>query len=272
MRFFYFFIFLILLSCTEQQPDQKTLFKLAQSAAKDGKSDSLFYYTSDLLKADSNNAKVNTLLANYYFKKKHIGKALHHLERANKTDANNTDNLLKIAEINLLLGKHQNAFDYINKALKINQELGQGYFMKGVLYKHLQDSVKAISSFKTALEVDPKILNAYEELGLLLTLTKDSTAIFYYQNGIDEFPDDSQLKFGLYWCLQYFGKLEQAKNGYRSLYSKHANQSEICYNLSSLYALLNQLDSARYFINLAYQLDSLDPATKNLMQELTKEK
>lgn len=272
MRFFYFFILLIALGCTEQQLDEENLFKLAQLSANNGKSDSLIYYTSDLLKADSNNAKVNTLLANYYFKNKQIGKALDHLQRANKRDSNNTDHLLKIAEINMLLGKNQNAFDYINKALKINQELGQGYFMKGVLYKHLKDSTKAISSFKTALEVDPQILKAYEELGLLLTLTEDSTAIFYYQNGIDAFPDDVQLKFGLYWSLQYFGKLEQAKNGYRSLYSKHANQSDICYNLSSLYARLNELDSARYFINLAYQLDSLDPATKNLKQELAKEK
>ena len=77
----------------------------------------------------------------------------------------------------------------INKGLLIDDKKPNGYFMKGVAYKHIGDSAKAISSFKTAIEIDHNYYPVYYELGLLLTLKKDSLALSNHSLPVQRFEE-----------------------------------------------------------------------------------
>lgn len=262
MRISIVLIILIFCSCNNKSND--TYYKLAEKAIQEDKSDSATYYLNQIIKSNHPTPQSHLLLGDILFQKKKIKKAVHHFNKAHQLDSLNTEALLKLGEINLILGKNNEAFKFINSALKINNQLYEAYLMKGVIYKHLKDTTKAISSLKTAIEVNPKALLAYEELGLLLTQIKDTTAIFYYKNGIEQFNNDMNLKIGLCWSLQQFGKIKAAKSGYIALHKKHGKSPMTLFNLSWLYLNENNIDSADFYIQQAFLADSTDTDVRNL--------
>jgi tetratricopeptide (TPR) repeat protein len=66
----------------------------------------------------------------------------------------------------------------------IDKYNAKAYFMKGMNYKDLKDTAKAISSMQTAVEQDQQYYNAYMQLGLLTAAQKNPLAIQYYKNAI----------------------------------------------------------------------------------------
>ncbi|MDG1518292.1 MAG: hypothetical protein P8Q42_09685 [Flavobacteriales bacterium] len=192
--------------------------------------DSALYSFKSVLKIDSNHLLAINSLAEIHFRKIEIRKALDLFEKSVLLDSSNAEIHLKIAEIKLFMGDYKKVFENINKGLRLNNQLSQGYFMKGVAYKHIGDTIKAISSFKTAVELNDQLTAVYYELGLILTLKKDSSAIFYYKNGLEVDPVNLDLLYSLAWSYSEFGKLKEAEVVYQELLTLDKNYSSAKFN------------------------------------------
>lgn len=104
-----------------------------------------------VLNLDSTKCSYFMTLSDLYFAINKTANAKAALEKCIAVDAKNTDALLKLAELYLYVNKSAKSIEYINEVLKIDQYNSKAYFMKGMNYKDLKDTAKAISSMQTAV-------------------------------------------------------------------------------------------------------------------------
>lgn len=119
------------------------------------------------------------------------------MNKAITTDSMNTKFYVKAAELafidTTIHGHASMAMAYLNAAIVKNPQDAEIYFYKGAVYKESGDTARAISSFQTATELDPKFYNAYVQIGLLLEQKKDKNAEKYLDNAIkvSDKPEDA---------------------------------------------------------------------------------
>ncbi len=197
------------------------------------------------LKIDSSNFDVSFKLSELYFKRVVLKKSHIHLKHCIRLDSLQTQPYLNLAQLYIFKSDYRSAFKYINSGLRINNYLPQAYFMKGVCYKHLRDTIKALSSFKTAIEIDPNYFASYPEIGLILTSQNDSNGIHYYRNALEVSPKNPEAWFGLAWSYQAFDKSELAMKEYQAILDSYPNYIDAKFNLGLLRLSNNELLKAK---------------------------
>lgn len=119
------------------------------------------------------------------------------MNKAIITDSMNTTYYVKAAELayidTTLKNNYGLALTYLNEAIAKDPQNADIYFYKGTIFKELGDTLKALSSFQTATELNPKFYNAYVQIGLLLKNRKDKNAAKYFDNAIkvSDKPEDA---------------------------------------------------------------------------------
>jgi len=119
------------------------------------------------------------------------------MNKAISTDSMNIKYYIEAGELafidTTIKGNYQVAMDYLNTAIEKDPQNAEIYFYKGHVYEEKGDTNRAISSFQTATELDPKFYSAYVELGLLLNQRKDKNAEKYLDNAIkvSDKPEDA---------------------------------------------------------------------------------
>jgi tetratricopeptide (TPR) repeat protein len=161
--------------------------------------------------------------------------AKEYLERTTKKFPENTEALLKLAELYFLVQQYQQAIDYVNKALKADNNLAQGYYLKGNIYKETGDTAHAISSFETAVEQDAKFENAFVDLGLIYGARKNPIAMDYYNNALKLNPENEYVKYAQAKLLQDLGKIDEAIQAYETLSKEKSDCFNCFYNLGAIY-------------------------------------
>jgi len=110
------------------------------------------------------------------------------MNKAIATDSLNIRFYVKAAELAFIdtnIAKHYGiALDYLNAAIAKDPQNADVYFYKGNVYKEAGDTAKAISSFQTATELNPRYYDAFMQIGLLLREKKDKNAEKYFDNAI----------------------------------------------------------------------------------------
>jgi tetratricopeptide (TPR) repeat protein len=119
------------------------------------------------------------------------------MNKAITTDSANILFYVKAAELayidTTIKGNYMLALNYLNAAIEKDPQNADIYFYKGNIFKEIGDTAKALSSFQTATELNPKFYNAYVQLGLLLQSKKDKNAQKYLDNAIrvSDKPEDA---------------------------------------------------------------------------------
>lgn len=156
-------------------------------------------------------------LGEVYFSGGDLKSARINLEKSVAYDPENTDALLKLGEVNFLLRRYDEGLTAINDALRVNDKLAQGYFIKGYIYKELGDTASAVSSLQTATEVNPEHFEAYMELGNILAYQGDPLALEYFETAIELNPNSAQALYNKGMYLQAGSQFDEAVEVYRSL-------------------------------------------------------
>ncbi|MCS6935679.1 MAG: tetratricopeptide repeat protein [Chitinophagales bacterium] len=119
------------------------------------------------------------------------------MDKAITTDSLHTPYYVKAAELayidTTLPNNFTIALQYLNTAIGKDPQNADIYFFKGNVYKELKDTLKAISNFQTATELNPRYYDAYVQIGLLLKQRNDKNAVKYLDNAIKvkEKPEDA---------------------------------------------------------------------------------
>lgn len=183
-----------------------------------------------------------------FFKSGDLRSARLSLEKAVDYDKENTEALLKLGEVNFLLRRYPQALMSIDEALRVNQRLPKGYFLKGFIFKEIGDTTKSISSFQTATEVNPDYYEAFMELGHIYAFRGDPIALDYINSALELRPSSTEAWYhkGIYY--QSKAMFGEAAEAYENLVKQDPKAFLGYYNLGYLYLT----ESDQYETALAY--------------------
>jgi tetratricopeptide (TPR) repeat protein len=175
------------------------------------------------------------------------------LEKCIKLDDKNVDAMLKLAELYFYVNKNDKSFEYINMALKINKYNAKAYFLKGMNYKEIKDTTKAISSMQTAVEQDQTYYNAYIQLGILNAAQRNPLAVQYYKNALRIQPNSTEAWYNLGKFYQDVEDWKQATDAYNTLLKIDPKYKNARYNL----AVINLVGTKDYNKALEYFTEAI---------------
>lgn len=197
------------------------------------------------LKIDSTKAEYYSTLSDLYFVANQTGKTKIALEKCIALDDKNADAMVKLAELYLYVRKNELSMKYINMALKVNQYNAKAYFMKGMNYKELKDTTRAISSMQTAVEQDQQYYNAYIQLGILCAAKNNSLAVLYYKNAIRIQPTSTEAWYNLGKFFQDTKDLDNALETYTKLLQIDKGNKNALFNMGVInFAYLKKYELA----------------------------
>lgn len=165
-----------------------------------------WYHAASL---DTNRAEYASAIGDLLFEHKDVNGAAKWLLRALRHNPDDVKAHLKIAKLMLFTKEYPKAFTEINTVLRQDAFNAEAYFLKGLVYKDIKDTDKAISSFHTALSTSPDYREAAIQLGLLYTLRNNDLGLQFYEKA---FKIDTTDVFPLYAKGMY----HQAKKDYEA--------------------------------------------------------
>ncbi len=204
---------------------------------------------------DSTKAEYFSAVGDLMFDHKDIAGSVPWIEKAVQLNPNDPIAHLKIAKMLVFMKDYSKAFAEINAVLRQNAMMPEGYFLKGIIYKDLKDTVKAISSFQTALQVAPDYKEAVIQLGSIYSAKRDPVALKYYDNAykldtLDVFPLYAR---GMFYQEQE--KYEQAKHEYRNCIKHNPDYTNAYFSMGWILMQEDSLDKAWRQFDLVTKLE-----------------
>ncbi len=186
------------------------------------------------MKLDSTKAEYYVTCADVYFATNRTRYSKDMLESAVKKFPDNTEALLKLAELLYLVKQYERSIEYINKALKIDENMAKAYFLKGSVYKESGDTAKAISSISTAIEQDNKYFDAFYDMGVIYAARRNPIAFEYYDNALRLKPNSEMVLYAKAKLLQDLNKTDESIALYEAIIKVNKSNENVLYNLGAI--------------------------------------
>lgn len=155
--------------------------------------------SKDIFKAvgiDSSKADYYITLSDVQLAANKPSQAKQSLEKCLALDPENKEGNMKLAELFFIARQYDEVFKHINNILRKEINNPKAYMMKGMAYKELGDTAKAISSFQTAIEQDPKYYAPFMQLGILYGEKGNPLAEQYFTGAINVNPGSEEAFYG----------------------------------------------------------------------------
>ena len=207
---------------------------------------------------DSGKAAYYSAVGDLLFEHKDLAGSVKWLEKALKLNPEDPAAHLKMAKMFVYTKEYTAAFNEINIALRQDVYNPEGYFLKGMIYKDLKDTAKAISSFQTAESVDPKYADAVVQLALLYGAKRDPIALKYFDKA---FSIDTTDVFPIYAKGVYYQDsrdFEAAKAQYKEAILRDKNYLNAYFNIGYILMQQDSLEKAYRQYDLLTQLDPVN--------------
>ena len=208
---------------------------------------------------DTNNAEYLSAIGNLLFEDRDLTGSIVWLQKA--IDKNPTDQKahLKIAKLFLYIKDYPKSFAEINIVLRKNVFSPEAYFLKGMLYKDMKDTAKAISNFLTARQYAPDYHDALIQLGVLYIAKKDPIALEYLN---DAFIADSSDVFPIYARGMYYQQTkdyEKAKEEYKKCIILNNHYVDAYFNMGFVYMQQDSVKKAYHQYDIVTKIDPRNP-------------
>ena len=285
LRQFSLFIFtaILLSSCSNDKKTEETapindpmVIDLTNKINQDPKNAKLFYdralmlqrlhedslAINDYKKAislDSTKAEYYSAIGDLLFEHKDITGSLTWLEKAVKLNPKDPRAQLKIAKMFIFINEYNKAFDAINTVLRQDVYNAEAYYLKGVTYKNIKDTAKAISSFQTALNSRPDHRESLIQLGTLYSAKADPLAIKYYESAFRvDTTDVSPIYFiGLYHRDR--NDFAKAKEEFIRAIGKDKNFSDAFFGMGWILMQQDSIEKARRQFDIVTGIEPNNP-------------
>ncbi|MDP6909259.1 MAG: tetratricopeptide repeat protein [Flavobacteriales bacterium] len=197
---------------------------------------------------DSTVADYYLTISDVYFRLSKPDRCLNALHKANDLQPENPEPLYRLAQFELYLQHHQKSINYANDMLRLDARDDRPYVIKGLCFKELKDTTRAIQNYLEAVSENPDNYDAYVELGVLHWGRKDPLAEQFFKSALDINPSGIDALYALGMFYQNADKLNDALETYTRILaidstfrSAHFNMGYIQYQYLQLYkeALVN---------------------------------
>lgn len=204
---------------------------------------------------DSSKAEYFSAIGELMFEHKDISGSTVWFEKALKLNPKDVKAQLKLAKLFVYIKQYTTAFTHINTVLRQDVYNPEAYFLKGMIYKDLKDTAKAISSFQTAIQVAPDYKDAMVQLGQAYALKGDAIALTYYNNAFKLDTTDVYPLFARGVFYQDKKEYELAKAEYRNALLHNRNYLDAYLNTGYILMQQDSLDKALRQYDIITKLD-----------------
>ena len=147
------------------------------------------------------------------------------------------------------------------------------HFQLGYAYSALAQPENAASEYRKAIELDPKLGEAYQNLGLTLLEKNPAEAIEPLRRAVELLPSRPRPKYLLGWALERTGQLAPAIEQYEAAEKLDAKSFDTHFALGRAYLSANRAAPAEAEFRAALELQQdSSPARLGLGQSLIAQK
>ncbi len=204
------------------------------------------------LKADSNYAQAYEMQAEVLYQLQQFEPCLNKLNECLQRLPDDVPCLLRRAEFAIHLNQFEDGFQWLNRALRINPQLHEAYWMKGKIYEATGANEKALSSYQTAVEVNPSFFDGYITLGVFLAKQQDPLAEEFYRSAAELRPGSIEPLYNLAVFLQDSGRFDDALALYREILAIDPYNATASFNQGFIHLeYLQAYDSAAHWFGEA---------------------
>lgn len=210
-------------------------------------------------KLDTNRAEYASAIGDILFDHKDLNNAMKWMARALRHNPTDPRARLKVAQLNLFMKEYPAAFLEINAVLRQDAYNPEAYFLKGLIYKDMKDTNKAISSFQTAINVAPDYRDAYIQLGVIYNDKGSDMGAQYLNNA---FRLDTTDVFPLYAIGMYHqekGQPELAKEQYARCLMHDPQYADALFATGFILMQQDSLEKSRRQFDLVTKTDPTNP-------------
>lgn len=149
------------------------------------------------LSIDSTKADYFIIRSDIFFAMGKGTKSKESLLKAIAIEPDNQEALLKMAELHFYFQEYDNTFKYLDKVAALDKLNATVWFMRGMTYKDMGDTAKAVKSFMEAIQLDQNYYDAYLYLGILHAARKSKLAADFYSNALNVRPNSPEVLYNL---------------------------------------------------------------------------
>jgi tetratricopeptide (TPR) repeat protein len=208
---------------------------------------------------DTTKSEYISVIGDLLFENKDIAGSVEWIQKAIAKDPTDVKAHLKIAKMFVYINENAKAFTEIDLVLRKDVYNPEAYFLKGMVYKNLKDTAKAISNFQTAINVNPDYRDAFLQLGVLAIAKKDPLALKYFDNA---FAIDSSDVFPIFEKGVYYQNAKdyaQAKEQYRQCIIRSSRFVDAYFNMGYVYMQEDSVEKAYHQYDIVTKIDPRNP-------------
>ena len=176
-----------------------------------------------------------------YFRSKD---ALNVMMDAEKQFPERIPTLLKLSETQLILKQNEESLLTVAKILTYDPSNPEGHFMKGMNFRAMGETDRAIGAFQTVTELDPDLIDAWLIIGDLFMEKGQPIARQFYETATNIRPDDPNVWHALAYFLQNNDDDSAALDIYRKINVIDKNYLDAYLNAGIIYLSNGDLDEA----------------------------
>lgn len=149
-----------------------------------------------VMSMDTTKADYFLTLADVHLAASKPGKSRAALLKCLSIDPKNKLAYEKLAELYFFVQQYKDALKNLDEVLKLDITNPKAYFMKGMCYRDMGDTTKALSSFQTAIEQKSDYYEPYLQLAMIYHARNNKLAVQYYDGALRVNPKSIDALYG----------------------------------------------------------------------------
>ncbi|MBT5549358.1 MAG: tetratricopeptide repeat protein [Nitrospina sp.] len=171
------------------------------------------------------------------------------------SQSKNPSELIQIAAEKQRIGAYDEAIAILHGVLELDPKFISAYTQMGLVYGEADQRNKAIESYNKALEMEPKNLQARLGLAEVYSkMTRNDLAVAEFLKAESLQPKDKEILFKIALEYWYDQKLNEAAEYYNKILAIDPNHTQAHLNLISVYEKLKDWEKALQEIEISKQL------------------
>ena len=233
-------------SLVEKDPtDANLLYERAKHLYSQGQYDPVVTDMKAAIELDSLVPDYYHLLSNAYMDYYRSRDALNTMVDAADRFPKRIPTLLKLSETQLILKQNEESLFTVAKILTIDPDNAEGHFMKGMNFRAMGETDRAIAAFQTVTELDPEVLDAWLLIGDLFEEKGLPIAKEFYEAATRIAPEETNVWHSLAYYLQNNGDDQGAIDIYRKINLLDKNYPDAYLNAGIIHFTNDALDKAK---------------------------